>query len=241
MRRSLAVTGFVTAGVTALALAASPVLAQPGPNNGGSNSGTCPMTGSAPLSPGGNATGNLGSGPAYGRGSGMNGSGMNGGGMMNGSGGGMRGPQASLAPMGTLNASQQATLASMAEEEKLAHDVYVALAAKYPADYQFARIANSETMHQSALRTLLARYGLTDPTVGLAAGQFSTSAFQNLYGDLLGQATSAQTALGVGVTVEKLDIADLTSALNGLSAPDVTQVYTSLRNASQHHLAAFGG
>ena len=48
-------------------------------------------------------------------------------------------------------------------------------------------------------------------------------------------------ALAVGVTIEKLDIADLTSAMSGLTAPDVLQVYTNLRNGSERHLAAFGG
>lgn len=233
MRRSLALTGIVTAGLTALALLATPALAQGGPNNGGNGTGTCPMTGTAPVSPGANAPSTPGTGQGYGRGGGMN-NGM-------GMGGGMRGTGADLAPMGSLSATQKATLASMAEEEKLAHDVYVALAAKFPTDYQFARIADAETMHQSALRLLLTRYGLTDPTAGLAAGEFSTAEFQKLYADLVAQATTAQNALSVGIAVEKLDIADLTSALNGLSAPDVTQVYTNLRNASQHHLAAFGG
>ena len=54
----------------------------------------------------------------------------------------------------------------MAEEEKLAHDVYVALAARYPDLMQFARIQRSETMHLTAVRTLLTRYGIADPTTG---------------------------------------------------------------------------
>ena len=80
----------------------------------------------------------------------------------------------------------------------------MALAAKFPVDYQFARIARSETMHQAALRTLLTRYGLTDPTAGLADGVFSTKEFQTLYNDLVGSATTAANALGVGVTIAKL-------------------------------------
>lgn len=226
MRRSLAITGTITAGLTALALAATPALAQGGPNNPGAGTGVCPITGTAPATPGANT-----GGQGYGRGQG--------GGM--GMGGGMRGTGANLAPMGTLTTTQKADLASMAEEEKLAHDAYVALAAAFPSDYQFARIVRAETMHQTAIRTLLARYGITDPTVGLSAGEFATSTFQTLYDDLMKQATSADSALDVGVAIEKRDIADLTSALSGLSAPDVTQVYTNLRTASQRHLAAFGG
>jgi hypothetical protein len=235
MRRSLAVTGIITAGLTALALAASPAFAAGGPNNNANGTGTCLITGTAPTTPGANNPNGT-AGAGYGRG--------NGGGMGNGMGGpgrGMAGTGANLAPMGTLTTSQKATLVSMAEEEKLAHDVYVALAAKFPADFQFARIANAESTHQTALRTLLTRYAIADPTAGLGAGEFATSAFQSLYGSLVGQATTAANALDVGIAVEKLDIADLTKALSGLSAPDVSQVYTNLRNASEHHLAAFGG
>ena len=35
-----------------------------------------------------------------------------------------------------------------------------------------------------------------------------------------------------------VDIDDLTAALSGLTAQDTQQVYTNLRNASQHHLVA---
>ena len=146
---------------------------------------------------------------------------------------------AALAPSGTLTASQKDELVYMVEEEKLAHDVYVALAAKYPSIVQFSRIAKSESRHQDALRTLLSRYGLADPTIGLAAGEFSTAAFQSLYDSLVAQATDAASALAVGVSIEKLDIADLTTALNGLTAPDVVQAYTNLRKGSEQHLAAF--
>jgi hypothetical protein len=45
-------------------------------------------------------------------------------------------------------------------------------------------------------------------------------------------------ALQVGQTVEQADINDLQTALDGLTAPDVQQVYTHLRTASQHHLTA---
>ena len=161
-----------------------------------------------------------------------------------GRGGGMRGMQTQshvTAPMGTLSAAQKAELVSMVEEEKLAHDVYVAIAAKYPTLTQFANISRSESQHQSALRSLLTKYGITDSTANLAAGKFATASMQDLYSKLVASATSTAAALQVGVTVEKLDIADLTDAMTGLTAPDVLQVYTNLRTASQRHLAAFGG
>lgn len=242
MRRSIAITTAITAGLAAAALMASPALAAFG-NGPGSNDGTCPYATTTSTN-GGGMMGN--GGGMMGNGSGQPGSrpGMmgNGGGMM-GNGGGMMGRGQNLAnlPSGTLTSTQKTALAAMAEEEKLAHDVYLALGAKYPDAWQFGRIVNSETMHQTVLRALMTRYGISDATAGLPAGQFATARFQGMYDDLVSGATTTAKALEAGVAVEKADIADLTSALSGLTAPDVTQVYTNLRNASQHHLAAFGG
>jgi hypothetical protein len=146
---------------------------------------------------------------------------------------------ATTAAQGTLTEQQKTTLAAMAQEEKLAHDLYTAFAAKYDAVI-FDRIAAAETQHLTAVRTLLTRYGITDPTAGKPAGQFSDPTVQATYDTLLAQGnTNQQAALQTGVTVEQTDIADLTKALNGLTAPDVTQLYTHLKTASQHHLTAF--
>jgi hypothetical protein len=138
-----------------------------------------------------------------------------------------------------LTEQQKTTLTAMAQEEKLAHDLYTAFAAKYDA-VVFDRIAASETQHLTAVRTLLDRYGLADPTVGKAAGQFSDPAVQATYDRLLAQGQASEAAaLQVGQTVEKTDIDDLRAAQDGLTAADVRQVYEHLLAASQHHLTAF--
>lgn len=200
MRRSLTITGVIAAGLTALAVAATPALAAGVPADG---RGAPPGSGRASSS--------------------------------------MALQGLALPATGALTFDQKVALASMVEEEKLAGDVYVALAARFPTDVQFARIASAESQHVSALRTLLARYSLTDPTIGQPVGEFSTSAFRDLYTRLVAQATTAANALDVGVAVEKLDIADLTAAMDGVTAPDVLQTYANLRDASQQHLSAFGG
>jgi hypothetical protein len=142
-------------------------------------------------------------------------------------------------PSGTLTEQQKTTLASMAQEEKLAHDLYVAFGARYPAVI-FDRIAAAEAHHLTAVRTLLTRYGLADPTANTAFGAFTDPAVQATYERLLKQGSVDQAAaLTVGQEVERTDIADLRAALDGLTAPDVKQVYTHLVNGSQHHLAAF--
>ena len=143
------------------------------------------------------------------------------------------------APSGTLTTAQRTALAAMAEEEKMAHDVYVTLAARYPELAQFTRIASSESQHLAALRTLMTRYGIADPTLGEAVGEFESTRMQNLYDTLVAGATTPQAALAAGVTIEKTDIADITTAMVGVTAQDVLTVYGNLRAASQNHLAAF--
>ena len=233
MRRNVAIATGIAAGVTAIALVATPALAQAGPWSGARSTTdtTCPML---------DGTGNLaasGTGYGMGRGAGQ-GQGMGRGGGMQ-AGMGMAG--ATTAPSGTLTVDEKTSLAGMADEEKLAQDLYVVLATKYPNDVQFARITRAESMHLAAIRSLLARYGVTDPTAGLGAGEFASATTQSLYASLLASATNDSTALAAGVAVEKDDIAALTAAKAGVTAPDVLQVYTNLLTASQRHLTAFGG
>jgi hypothetical protein len=222
MRTSRTALGILAAGVTALTLAAAPAIAATtsgwGNSGPGTGTGTCTATGQPSTS-----------------GFGAKGMGNRGQGMGN------RGQGASTAPMGTLTQAQEAELVAMAEEEKVAHDLYVALGAKYPELRQFTNIARAELQHQAAVRALLARYRIADPTVGLAAGTFATRAFQDLYDDLLESATTSAEALAAGRTVEAADLADLRAAMSGLTAPDVRQVYGNLLRGSQRHLAAFGG
>jgi hypothetical protein len=223
----LAALGLV-AGAIGLAglVAMSPALA-------GAAWGPGPGSGVAASAPG---PGGYGMGPGMGGGMGP---GMGG----TGQGAGVRdGTCLGLAPTaakGTLTDQQKAALADMAQEEKLAHDLYVAFAARYDATI-FDRIARSETQHLTAVRNLLDRYGLPDPTAGKAAGQFSDPAWQADYDRLLAQGSAGEkAALEAAQAVERADIDDLESALDGLSAPDVKQVYTHLLTASRHHLAAF--
>jgi hypothetical protein len=174
-------------------------------------------------------------GNASGAGMGMGGPGMN----SDGSGDGSCLGAAGLPDTGTLTEQQKSTLAAMAQEEKLAHDLYVAFAARYEAAV-FDRIAGSETQHLAMVRMLLDRYGLVDPTAGQAEGHFSDPTVQATYDRLLGQGNAdVAAAARVGQTVEQTDIADLRAAQNGLTAPDVTVVYQRLLQASQQHLTAF--
>lgn len=238
MRTRSRIAATITGGAAVVAvLVAAPALAANGP------------TGSATGTPGNNTTQqNAQPGTCDGTGPGMgNGTGAGrGNGRGNGQGAGMQGRGAGMGAdltnvaSGTLTAAQKTTLVSMAEEEKLAHDVYVAFGDKY--GIPFSRITNAETRHLAEVRIVLKRYAITDPTAGKAAGTFTTASTQQLYNKLLAQGTaSVDGAKTAARTVESTDIADLKAAAAGVTAPDVTQVYKNLLAASQRHLVAFGG
>ena len=238
MRTRSRIAATITGGAAVVAvLVAAPALAANGP------------TGSATGTPGNNTTQqNAQPGTCDGTGPGMgNGTGAGrGNGRGNGQGAGMQGRGAGMGAdltnvaSGTLTAAQKTTLVSMAEEEKLAHDVYVAFGDKY--GIPFSRITNAETRHLAEVRIVLKRYAITDPTAGKAAGTFTTASTQQLYNKLLAQGTaSLDGAKTAARTVESTDIADLKAAAAGVTAPDVTQVYKNLLAASQRHLVAFGG
>lgn len=245
MNRPLTIAVGLAAGVTAAAALAAPAAAQGGPPEGagtGTGSGTCTVTGGTPLRDGtgagqaarsgSTATARQVTGPTARRGQGQ--------GQSQGQGQPRQGtPGGTTAAQGTLTAAQRTELAAMAEEEKVAHDLYLALAARYPAVTPFARIATSEARHLAAVQAMLARYDVADPTAGKPAGQFASAQMQSLYDSLLAGATTPALALAAGVSVEKADIADLREALSGLTAPDVTRVYTRLLAGSRQHLAAF--
>lgn len=138
----------------------------------------------------------------------------------------------------TLTNSQAEALAFMVEEEKLAHDLYTLAYDTYGLAV-FGNIARSETQHQSAIRRLLDRYRLPDPTSGQAPGEFVDKDLQALYDTLAAQVMESQeAALQVGVTVEKTDIADLKESRVGMPR-DVKRVMDNLLRASRQHLRAF--
>jgi len=236
------VAAAITGGVAVVAvLVAAPSMAangrsgvlQPGPGNGpnqqsAQQTGVCDGTGA-------------------GRGNGMNrngqGVGRQGAGLQ-GRGPGMGagvGSDLTNVASGTLTSAQKTQLAAMAEEEKLAHDLYVAFADKYGTRV-FTRIPNAETRHLEEVRILLQRYAIADPTAGQAVGVFSTASIQQQYNKLLAQGTaSVEAAYATARTVETTDITDLKAATAGVTAPDVLQVYKNLLAGSQRHLVAFGG
>ncbi len=140
----------------------------------------------------------------------------------------------------TADATLIANLTHMRDEERLARDIYTAMAAKYAQAAPFANIARSEQVHFDTMGLLLTRYGVADPSAGKNPGSYADPALQSLYDKLLASGDeSLAKAYDVGIAVESLDIADLKAAIAQTSQADVKAALTNLMNGSANHLSAF--
>ena len=148
------------------------------------------------------------------------------------------GTAVALLPYETPSDDEIAALTHMAEEEKLARDVYNVLYDIYeiPA---FANIAKAEQRHMDAVISLLDKYGLENPAT-LAAGQFNNADLQDLYDDLISSGQeNEEDALLVGMTIEDVDIYDLRYELTLVDNEDISTVFGNLLKGSENHMRAF--
>jgi len=154
-------------------------------------------------------------------------------------GAGPAAPAQVATPAATISPTESAALQFMREEEKLAHDVYVALYAKWNLQI-FNNIAASEQKHTDSILTLLNRYGVSDPAAGMPAGVFTNPDLQALYTTLVAQGSvSVVEALKVGAAIEEIDILDLKTHIAETTKPDILRVYNNLLSGSQSHLRSF--
>jgi hypothetical protein len=142
-----------------------------------------------------------------------------------------------LLPQEDLSALEKEGLQYMVEEEKLAGDVYQALYEKWNLRH-FSNIERAEKSHEAAVRTLLVRYSVPDPT--LEIGKFSSTALQDLYDEFIERGSASQRdALVVGAEIEELDITDLDQHIAQTDRDDIKLVYENLKHGSENHLRAF--
>lgn len=154
---------------------------------------------------------------------------------------GPRGPQQNPpVAVQPATAEEVAALTYMREEEKLARDVYRVLFARW--NYaEFDRIANAEQQHFNSLGMLLTRYNIPDPAATDIPGVYADPKLTAMYAELTAKGElSLKDALEVGVTIETVDIADLTAA-NTTNKLDIKRVFTNLAAASFQHLDAMEG
>ena len=142
------------------------------------------------------------------------------------------------AQAGVLSPEEAACIQYMREEEKLAHDVYVVLYAKWGLQ-NFQNISQSEQNHMDAVKTLVDRYGLQDPA-SKKIGVFTNPTLQALYYELIARGEqSPAEALKVGGAIEEIDIIDLRGYLSQTDESNIQQVYNNILNGSYNHLNAF--
>jgi hypothetical protein len=154
--------------------------------------------------------------------------------------------QAQYAAAGTPNAAPAAdtALSSMLrlnrEEERMARDLYAAIADLHDGARPFSMITRSEQHHWQAVGRLLENHDIADPSAGRATGSYADPALQTRYDNWLADAkTSLTAAYQVGVELEQRNIADLEKAIAASPHSDVDAVLGNLLTASRRHLAAF--
>ena len=140
----------------------------------------------------------------------------------------------------TADSGVTSALTFAREEERMARDLYAALADKYDGARPFSMITNSEDRHFDAVGTLIERYDVADPSAGKAPGTYAVPAIQDLYDGWLAEGkTSLEDAYRVGVELEQRDIADLNKSIAADLPADVDTVFGQLLKGSQNHLAAY--
>jgi len=132
----------------------------------------------------------------------------------------------------------------MREEEELARDLYLDIfAAKGNRLNTFKNISdNAETQHAEAIRVLLEKYGIEDPSTG-EHNTYTSAELQALYNQLLNIALGSDdlAALRVGALVEETDIEDINTelALVSVEHQDIITTYENLLCGSRNHLRSF--
>ncbi len=140
---------------------------------------------------------------------------------------------------GAATTEERADLTFIREEEKLAHDTYVALGAHWDQQV-FMSIPQSESSHMAANGTLLDAYGIPDPITSDVANQYADPTIRALASQLLAQGlVSRDAALQVGALIEEYDIVDIESRRAHSTKPDIVATYDRLTMGSRNHLRAF--
>ena len=138
-----------------------------------------------------------------------------------------------------LTTAQKAQMKYLAEEEKLARDVYTYLSGKVTTR-KFSNIARSEQTHMNYMATLLTKYKQINPTTGKAPGVFVNKDIQALYDSLTSEGSAGiLQAYAVGVKVEQVDIASIKELLLKPLPADVKAALDLMLAASNTHLEAF--
>lgn len=135
-------------------------------------------------------------------------------------------------------AQQNDVLLRMYEEERMAHDLYVALGEKW-GSRKFDNISRAEVKHQELMGQQLDRLGMSRPEA-MGPGNYQFDELDVLYADWLRRGLTSQAeAFRVGAELERQDIADLEAAKEQTTDAVLQAAYDRLIAGSKNHLAAF--
>ena len=136
--------------------------------------------------------------------------------------------------------SEEADVLDMWEEEKLARDVYLALADIWQLPI-FGNIALAEQKHMDLVWKLIETYGIVHSFTEDTPGVFPEgSPVAQLYSDFVARgAVSLVQALLVGVEIEDMDLFDLYEILEATENDHLELVFHNLAKGSRNHLRAF--
>jgi len=114
----------------------------------------------------------------------------------------------------SLDYNEKTHLIFMREEEKLARDVYIVLGTLYPDSTVFGKIDDSEQRHTDAVRDMLEKYGVKDPSKNDNVGVYTGKQFGWYFTEKFNQLTtlaknSEFDAYKVGALIEELDMYDI--------------------------------
>ncbi len=159
-------------------------------------------------------------------------------------------PQSCPSSVTPLNQAEVDEALFMREEEKLARDVYLDLAAHWQAQAGAVPVVNimkniaaSEQTHMDNMKDVLTCYGLPDPVDAAEThGVFINHELAGLYINLMNQGKTSQLeALKVGALIEEVDIEDLQISIEISQQTYTDQVYDALMCGSRNHMRSFAG
>lgn len=159
----------------------------------------------------------------------------------------------------SITAGDEEHLVFMREEEKLARDVYTTFSIMYPRARAFGQIDNSEQKHTDAVKRLLDKYGIEDPSTDDNIGAFTGDNYGEYFTERFEQfiergSNNVLDAMYVGAFIEELDMIDIRQCNQAIldANPDVTEcgldttkqtdiqrTMTNLLNGSKNHLRAY--
>jgi hypothetical protein len=141
--------------------------------------------------------------------------------------------------MGQLSESEVEAILYLRESEKLARDVLLALDEQWDSEV-LRRVAQAEDTHTEAIKALIDRYNLWDPSSVTWEGYYNNEELLALHRQFVRQGgRSAVDALVVGAQIQEISILDLREYRAETDDEDVQMVYENLLRASRNHLRVF--